>query len=100
MPADQTFLLGGQLTYDTGCTPTTDPTCVYWVVDGVKVRTQVALPASLPSGSLVVARLQRSKLQVACVNAPCAPIDILVVTELVWSSPAAVAPPPPVPAAS
>jgi hypothetical protein len=100
MPADATFLLGGPLTYDTSCTPTTDPTCVYWIVDGVKVRTQVALPASLPSGSLVVARLQRSKLQVDCANAPCAPIDILVVTELVWSSPAAVAPPPPVPVAS
>ena len=88
MPADQTFLLGGPLTYDTSCAPTTDPTCVYWVVDSVKVRTQVALPASLPSGSLVVARLQRSKLQVDCANAPCAPIDILVVTELMWSSPA------------
>jgi len=100
MPADATFLLGGPLTYDTSCTPTTDPTCVYWIVDGVKVRTQVALPESLPSGSLVVARLQRSKLQVDCANAPCAPIDILVVTELVWSSPAAVAPPPPVPVAS
>jgi hypothetical protein len=98
LPADSTFLLGGPLTHDTGCAPTTaaaPPSCGYWTVDGVKVGTQVALPDS-PTGGLVVARIQRSKLQVDCANPPCAPIETLVVTEIVWSGPAVVAPPPPV----
>jgi hypothetical protein len=98
MPADSTFLLGGPLTHDTGCAPTTAATassCGYWMIDGVKVRTQVAL-AELPGGGLVVARMQRAKVQVDCANPPCAPIETLVVTELVWSGPALMAPPPPV----
>ena len=64
------------------------------MIDGVKVGTQVALP-ELPTGGLVVARLQRSKVEIDCAKPPCAPIEILVVTELVWSGPAVVAPPPP-----
>ena len=97
MSADSTFLLGGPLTHDTGCAPTTaaaPPSCGYWMIDGVKVGTQVALP-ELPGGGLVVARMQRAKVQVDCANPPCAPIETLVVTELVWSGPALVAPPPP-----
>jgi hypothetical protein len=101
------FLLGGPLTRDTGCAPTTaavPPGCGYWMVDGVKVGTMIALPES-PSGFLAVVRVAASTSIAVCPNGKSCPPTRgeLVVTELVWSGPTVVAPPPPaspVPSAS
>jgi hypothetical protein len=100
LPTAPTFLLGGALTHDTGCAPTTSavpPGCGYWMVDGVKVGTMIALP-ELPSGSLVVARLAASTSLAICPDGKsCLPTrGILVVTEIVWSGPIVEVPPPPV----
>jgi hypothetical protein len=100
MPTDSTFLLGGPLTHDTGCAPTTaavPPSCGYWMIDGVKVGTQVAL-SELPTGSLVVARVAAATSLAVCPDGKsCAPTrGILVVTEIVWSGPIVEVPPPPV----
>jgi hypothetical protein len=100
------FLLGGPLTHDTGCAPTiaaVPPGCGYWMVDGVKVGTMIALPES-PSGFLAVVRVAASTSIAVCPNGKSCPPTRgeLVVTELVWSGPTVVAPPPasPVPSAS
>lgn len=95
-----TFLLGGALTHDTGCAPTTSavpPGCGYWMVDGVKVGTMIALP-ELPTGSLVVARVAASTSLAICPDGKSCPPTrgILVVTEIVWSGPIVEVPPPPV----
>ena len=97
---EATFLLGGALTHDTGCAPTTaavPPGCGYWMVDGVKVGTMIALP-ELPSGSLVVARVASSTSLAICPDGKSCPPTrgILVVTEIVWSGPIVEVPPPPV----
>jgi hypothetical protein len=99
LPTSSTFLLGGPLTHDTGCAPTTaavPPGCGYWMVDGVKVGTMIALPES-PSGFVAVVRVQASTSIAICPDAKSCPPTrgALVVTELVWSGPAMVAPPPP-----
>jgi hypothetical protein len=99
MPTDSTFLLGGALTHDTGCAPTTaavPPGCGYWMVDGVKVGTMIALP-DLPTGSLVVARVASSTSLAVCPDGKSCPPTrgILVVTEFVWSGPIVEVPPPP-----
>jgi hypothetical protein len=107
LPSEATFLLGGALTHDTGCAPTTSavpPGCGYWMVDGVKVGTMIALP-ELPTGSLVVARVSSATSLAICPDGKsCAPTrGILVVTEIVWSGPIVEVPPPPalpVPSAS
>jgi hypothetical protein len=100
LPSEATFLLGGALTHDTGCAPTTaavPPGCGYWMVDGVKVGTMIALP-ELPTGSLVVARVASSTSLAICPDGKSCPPTrgILVVTETVWSGPIVEVPPPPV----
>ncbi len=99
LPTTPTFLLGGPLTHDTGCAPTTaavPPGCGYWMVDGVKLGTMIALPES-PSGLLVVVRVQASTSIAICPDSKSCPPTrgAVVVTELVWSGPATVPPPPP-----
>lgn len=93
LPSTTTFLLGGPLTRDTSCpignpapdpNTATPPACGFWMVDGVKVGAQTTLPASL-EGSLVVARIVRSRVLAVCVTTPCPPSDLLVVTEIVWN---------------
>ena len=100
LPSEATFLLGGALTHDTGCAPTTaavPPGCGYWMVDGVKVGTMIALP-ELPTGSLVVVRVASSTSLAICPEGKSCPPTrgILVVTEIVWSGPIVEVPPPPV----
>jgi hypothetical protein len=95
-----TFLLGGALTHDTGCAPTTaavPPGCGYWMVDGVKVGTMIALP-ELPIGSLIVARVAAATSLAICPDGKSCPPTrgTLVVTEIVWSGPIVEVPPPPV----
>ena len=99
LPTAPTFLLGGQLTHDTGCAPTTaavPPGCGYWMVDGVKVGTMIDLPES-PSGFTAVVRIQASTAIAICPDGKSCPPTrgALVVTELVWSGAATVPPSPP-----
>jgi hypothetical protein len=99
LPTSPTFLLGGPITHDSGCAPTTaavPPGCGYWMVDGVKVGTMIALPES-PSGFAAVVRVEASMSIAVCPDGKSCPPTrgALVVTELVWSGPAMVASPPP-----
>ena len=93
LPSATTFLLGGRLTLDTSCpsgepspNPNTakPPACGFWTIDGVKVGTTDASPGAV-EGSLVVARITRSRVLAVCAAPPCPPIELLVVSEIVWT---------------
>ncbi len=93
LPSATTFLLGGRLTLDTSCpsgepspNPNTakPPACGFWTIDGVKVGTTGASPGAV-EGSLVVARIIRSRVLAVCAAPPCPPIELLVVSEIVWT---------------
>jgi hypothetical protein len=95
VPGTTTFLLGGPLTRDASCPsgePAPDPNtakppaCGYWMVDGVRVGAQTAIPETL-KGDLVVARVTHSRSLAVCAAPPCPPVELLVVTEIVWTGP-------------
>jgi hypothetical protein len=93
------FYLGGKLTRDQSCPAPTaplakPPACGYWMVDGVRVGTQIALDEGLV-GQPVVAAIQVSRAMAICPGGSCTQ-EILVVTAIVW--PDSVASPPVLPA--
>jgi hypothetical protein len=100
-----TFLLGGKLTLDVSPCPSAlpaatvanPPDCGYWMLDGVKVGTNVDPPDSLRE-QIVVARVDRSGSPAVCPGVGCSPTETTVIAQIVWQT---LTPPPPlVPSAS
>jgi hypothetical protein len=106
MPVTGSFYLGGVVApglISTKIPPrwpdasaTQPPADPYLFIDGVGVGVQANTLDSLV-GSIVVARVARSQMNVDCFNAPCPPLDILTIMEIVWTGPPAPASPPAAP---
>jgi hypothetical protein len=100
-----TFLLGGKLTLDVSPCPSAvpaatvanPPDCGYWMLDGVKVGTDIDLPDSVRD-QIVVARVDRSRSPAVCPGVGCSPTETTVIAQIVWQT--LTPPPPPVPSAS
>ncbi|MFI5260083.1 MAG: hypothetical protein ACHQ01_10830 [Candidatus Limnocylindrales bacterium] len=97
LPKQGPFLLGGRLDRDTTCAAPSPggilpPGCGFWTIDGVVVSNAIAIPES-DIGYLVIARVTASKVLTQCINAPCPPISVYMVTAIVWVGPAVPAPP-------
>lgn len=99
------FLFGGKLTLDVSPCPSAlpaatvanPPACGYWMLDGVKVGTNVDLPDSLRD-QIVVARVEQPRVLAVCPGVGCSPIETMMVAQIVWQT---LTPPPPlVPSAS
>jgi hypothetical protein len=97
LPPAQSFLFAGKLTRDTTCAPPATPlarppACGYWMLDGVRIGTQVDLPEAL-LGQAVVARVDRGRVVGICVGGSCVE-GTLVIVAIVWPANDVVPPPP------
>jgi hypothetical protein len=82
------FLLGGRLTRnEVACAVTSRlGPCNEWLIDYVNVRASVDIPESM-DGHLAVVRIMRQSYFSHCVATPCQPVEILVLTGIVWQGP-------------